>query len=269
MIHRRDLSKAAARDRVPEKSVEKDYAIHWLMAGLAQTGLHARLAFKGGTALRLCRFEGYRYSEDIDLTAAGAIDTTAAFAAFGEVGAWVREKSAIHLDVVETSVEAREDSFSFEVGYTGPLGGDAGSRSIKVDLSTHEKVLFPIAELPLMPHYADLPADVRIRCYSLEEVVVEKFRSLLNPARREPRDVYDLWHLAEKSPVRAEELGAAFREKSAFKNLDPETLLATMVKKEKALRSLWKSRLANQVADLPQFEGAFRIVQREAKKLLS
>lgn len=269
MIHRREISKAAARDRVPEKSVEKDYAIHWLMAGLVRTAVHVQLAFKGGTALRLCRFEGFRCSEDIDLTATTTVDKVAAFSAVRDAGAWVRDASAIQLEVVQDSHESHSDGFSFEVGYTGPLGGDAGSRSIKVDLSTSEKVLFPVEELPLKHHYADLPADVWIRCYSLEEVVVEKFRSLLNPARREPRDVYDLWHLAEKAPVRAEELGAAFREKSAFKKLDPETLLAMMAKKEKALASLWKSRLSHQVADLPPFEGAFRIVQREAKKLLS
>ena len=269
MIHRREISKAAARDRVPEKSVEKDYVIHWLMAGLSRTPLHDRLAFKGGTALRLCRFEGYRYSEDIDLTAMGDVDKAAAFSALREAAAWVREASAVVLEVVEDSHDAHSDGFSFEVGYTGPLGGDAGSRSLKVDVSTSEKVLFPIAELSLMPHYADLPADVRIRCYALEEVVVEKFRSLLNPARREPRDVYDLWHLAERAPVAVVELGGAFRDKAVFKKLDPGTLLATLAKKEKALASLWKSRLSHQVADLPPFEGAFRIVQREAKKLLS
>ena len=269
MIHRRDISKAAARDRVPEKSVEKDYAIHWLMAGLSRTAVHPRLAFKGGTALRLCRFEGYRYSEDIDLTAVEVVDQAAAFTAFRDAGRWVRDASAVQLEVIEDSYESHMDGFSFEVGYTGPLGGEAGSRSIKVDLSTSEKVLFEIEEVALIHHYTDLPSDVRIRAYALEEVVVEKFRSLLNPARREPRDVYDLWHLAEKTPVRAEELGGAFREKSAFKKLDPESLLATMAKKEKALASLWKSRLSNQVADLPPFEGAFRIVQREAKKLLS
>ncbi len=196
MIHRREISKAAARDRVPEKSVEKDYAMHWLMAGLARTSVHARLAFKGGTALRLCRFEGYRYSEDIDLTAVEEVDKAAAFTAFRDAGAWVREASAVQLEVVQDSHESHSDGFSFEVRYTGPLGGDAGSRSIKVDLSTSERVLFPIEALPLMPHYADLPVDARIRVYALEEVVVEKFRCLLNPARREPRDVYDLRSVA-------------------------------------------------------------------------
>ncbi len=82
MIPRRDLSKAATRDRVPEKTVEKDYAIHWLMAGLSRTALHDQLAFKGGTALRLCRFESYRYSEDVDLTALEPVEKEAAFAAF-------------------------------------------------------------------------------------------------------------------------------------------------------------------------------------------
>ena len=268
MIPRRDLSKAATRDRVPEKTVEKDYAIHWLMAGLSRTALHDQLAFKGGTALRLCRFESYRYSEDIDLTALKPVEKEAAFAAFREASTWVRQESAIQLDVVETSFEQHSDGFSFETHYTGPLGGDAGSRSVKIDLSNSERVLFPIEALPLNAHYPDLPADARIRCYALEEVVVEKFRSLLNPARREPRDIYDLWHLAEKSAVKAEELGPQFREKSAFKKLDPDALLATMAKKEKALSTLWEKRLTYQVAELPPFDGAFRIVLREAKKLL-
>jgi hypothetical protein len=130
-------------------------------------------------------------------------------------------------------------------------------------------VLFPVEEPPLKAHYADLPSDARIRASALEEVVVEEFRSLLNPARREPRDVYDLWYLAENTPVRVGELGAAFRDKAAFKELDPETLLATMTKEEKAPASLWKNRLSHQVAVLPPFEAAFRIVQREAKKLPS
>ena len=68
MIAQREISKAAIRDRIPERSVEKDYAIHWVMAGLTGTELHPRMALKGGTALRLCHFEDYRYSEDIDLT---------------------------------------------------------------------------------------------------------------------------------------------------------------------------------------------------------
>lgn len=110
MIHRRDISKAAAPDRVPEKSVEKDYVIHWLMAGLSRTAVHARQLFKGGTALRLCRFEGYRYSEDIDLTALEDVDKAVAFRAFRDADCWIRDASAVQAEVVEDSYQEAQVS---------------------------------------------------------------------------------------------------------------------------------------------------------------
>jgi predicted nucleotidyltransferase component of viral defense system len=49
--------------------VEKDYILGWLLAGIAQ---HPELGrswiFKGGTCLKKCFFETYRFSEDLDFT---------------------------------------------------------------------------------------------------------------------------------------------------------------------------------------------------------
>lgn len=265
MIPPREISKAAERDRVAERTVEKDYAIHWIMLGLATTPLRRRLAFKGGTALRICYFDSYRYSEDIDLTALDAVTKKDTFQAFGEASEWIRRESAIQTGVVADSFVQHTDGFSFEVTYTGPLGAMTGRRTIKVDLSTSERVLFPAQDRRANRHYSDIPRKPKICCYAIDEVVCEKFRSLLNPARREPRDVYDLWYLFDRGGADVDRIRTEFRSKAEFKKLSPAALVDTVARKENALAVLWEKRLANQISVLPCFETAFRRVQREAR----
>jgi predicted nucleotidyltransferase component of viral defense system len=267
MIPQRDISKAAEHDKVPERTVEKDYAIHWIMLGLATTPLQRRLAFKGGTALRVCYFANYRYSEDIDLTALQPVTKEDTFGAFTKAAEWVRQESAIQSAVLADSHAQHTDGFSFEVSYTGPLGAMAGRRSIKIDVSASERVLFHVEERRANPHYSDIPRKPQVCCYALDEIVAEKFRSILNPARREPRDVYDLWYLFERAGADVERIRAEFCAKAEFKKLDASALVETIARKEKALASLWDKRLANQIMKLPRFEAAFRRVHREAKRL--
>jgi hypothetical protein len=268
MIPQREISKGAEFDKVAERTVEKDYAIHWLMLGLATTPLQRSLAFKGGTALRVCYFNHYRYSEDIDLTALKAVSKDETFQAFAEASEWIRRESAIQTAVIGDSFAQHTDGFSFEVTYTGPLGAMAGRRSVKVDISTSERVLFHAQDRRVNKHYSDLPRKPEICCYALDEIVCEKFRSLLNPARREPRDVYDLWYLFDRASADVERIRSEFRSKAGFKKLDPGTLVETIARKEKALGTLWEKRLANQIADLPRFDAAFKRAQREARKLV-
>ena len=54
--------------RIPEAVIERDYVLAWFLTGLAGHPLRDVLAFKGGTALRRCWFENYRFSEDLDFT---------------------------------------------------------------------------------------------------------------------------------------------------------------------------------------------------------
>ncbi len=267
MIPQREISKAAEGDRVPERTVEKDYAIHWVMLGLATTPLHRRLAFRGGTALRVCTFDPYRYSGHINLTALDPVARKGAFQVFTQAGQWVHRESAIRVRVLSDTFVQHTDGFSFEVAYTGPLGAKAGRRSIMIDVSTSERVLFHPEERPVRRRYSDIPRKPQVFCYSLDEIVVEKFRSLLNPARREPRDVYDLWYLFERGGADVERIRTECRAKSEFKKLDPAALVETIGRKEKALAVLWEKRLAYQMVGLPPFEGAFKRVQREARRL--
>lgn len=49
--------------------VEKDYVLGWLLAAInANDALLDSWVFKGGTCLKKCYFETYRFSEDLDFT---------------------------------------------------------------------------------------------------------------------------------------------------------------------------------------------------------
>lgn len=90
------------------------------------------------------------------------------------------------------------------MGYDGPLPGGPAGKEVKVDITIKEEVVFPIEERPVLrgyPEYDDLPEDARIRVYSLSEIAAEKVVALLDRARNEPQDLYDLWYLTEHSHV--------------------------------------------------------------------
>ncbi len=49
--------------------VEKDYVLGWMLAGIyGHEGLTESWIFKGGTCLKKCFFETYRFSEELDFT---------------------------------------------------------------------------------------------------------------------------------------------------------------------------------------------------------
>ena len=61
---------ARAHKDPPFWILEKDYALGYLLAGMAQVEeLHAAWVLKGGTALRKFYFADYRFSEDLDFSA--------------------------------------------------------------------------------------------------------------------------------------------------------------------------------------------------------
>lgn len=69
MIDRREILAIAAQTSLTPHVVEKDYVLGWLLAGIfAHEELAESWIFKGGTCLKKCFFETYRFSEDLDFT---------------------------------------------------------------------------------------------------------------------------------------------------------------------------------------------------------
>lgn len=69
MIDKRDIIEAATRLSLLPNVVEKDYVLGWILGGIDNhPSLKDSWVFKGGTCLKKCYFETYRFSEDLDFT---------------------------------------------------------------------------------------------------------------------------------------------------------------------------------------------------------
>jgi predicted nucleotidyltransferase component of viral defense system len=66
MIRDIEIREKAREYAVPETTIEKDYALNWILRSLYQQT--DAFALKGGTGLRKIYFENYRFSEDLDFT---------------------------------------------------------------------------------------------------------------------------------------------------------------------------------------------------------
>jgi predicted nucleotidyltransferase component of viral defense system len=245
--------------------VEKDYALGWLLAGIGEhPATRDTWVFKGGTCLKKCFFETYRFSEDLDFTLTDPAHLDEAFlrTLFAEVGEWVYDQAGLVLppearkfDVYTnprggTSAEGR-------VGYRGPLGRAGDAPRVKLDLTDHERLVLPIDRREVHHPYSDRPQQgIQVATYCFEEVFAEKVRALAERLR--PRDLYDVVHLYRRKELKPDlsRLMRALREKCAFKNIDvpdmPGIQQSPLVTE---LQVSWAQMLAHQLPSLPPFDG--------------
>ncbi len=67
MIGKAEIIRIAGQLNLNPHIVEKDYALGWLRAGIfANEKIADSWVFKGGTCLKKCFLETYRFSEDLD-----------------------------------------------------------------------------------------------------------------------------------------------------------------------------------------------------------
>lgn len=102
MIDRSELLERAGALALRPNVVKKDYVLGWILAAISN---HPRLGpawiFKGGTCLKKCFFETYRFSEDLDFTVTDPAQLTedSLSTAFREISEWVYERAGIELPV--------------------------------------------------------------------------------------------------------------------------------------------------------------------------
>lgn len=86
--------------------IEKDYVLGWLLAGIAaDPELSDCWIFKGGTCLRKCYYETYRFSEDLDFTVidSGPETADALLPIFGRIERWLADHVGIEIQVTTES----------------------------------------------------------------------------------------------------------------------------------------------------------------------
>lgn len=274
MIPQRDLSLLSNRlaerggRRIPETVLERDYCLSWFLVGLSRSPLRDRLAFKGGTALKKCYFADYRFSADLDFTLIGETSWEEIERHLAVAFEETRRASGVEISLDHLDRHSHENSHTFYLAYEGPLPGGRG-RTVKSDITIRERIVLALEERPVLrgyDEYGDLPEDARVRVYSLDEVAAEKTVALLDRARNEPRDLYDLWFLTANGHVRLSDLVDPVARKLEFRGLTLAQVGREFAAKEARLKKLWQVRLAAQMAKLPEFDAVYREVRRTLRQ---
>lgn len=269
MIPQRDLSLLSNRlaksggRRIPEAVLERDYCLAWFLVALSQESLGERLAFKGGTAIKRCYFGDYRFSKDLDFTLTRETPFETIRKELDPVFARIRSASGITFRFAREDRHRHSNNHTFYLGYEGPL--PATGKEVKVDVTIREKIVFPIEERPVLrgyEEYADLPEGTALRTYALDEIAVEKAVALMDRARNEPRDLYDLWYLTDESRADLKHLKGGIEEKLKFRGKSLGNMRGELQAKEARLKRLWEKRLSAQMTSLPEFDEVFRSVRR-------
>lgn len=262
MIDRDELLALADDTGLTPQVVEKDYILGWLLAAInANAELSSTWVFKGGTCLKKCYFETYRFSEDLDFTLKDEVhlDEDFLIARFTEISEWLYEEAGIEIPV---------DRLKFDI-YKNPRGklscegrvyyqsffvsGKKRLPKIKLDLTADEVLVMPPSRQPVFHSYSDMPANgIFVECYDYPEVFGEKVRALGERGR--PRDLYDVINLYRNDHLPASAVVRdVLDQKCVYKGIERPNL-AGMAAYQDALEQNWVPMLAHQLPSLPSLD---------------
>ena len=262
MIPKAEVLAVAGDSQLLPTTVEKDYVLGWVLFGIPTHPELRKWLFKGGTCLKKCYFETYRFSEDLDFTIPGeaAYEPLALKAALGELTTWVRDRSGIDFPAEGIELEELENkrgrrTYQAKLTFAGPLQlPKQQQQRVKLDLTQDELVIEPAAPRSVHHPYSDAPAaQPQVLCYTLDEILAEKTRALYERSGRS-RDVYDVVNIdrnfrGEVSESRVRDL---VRRKFEFKGIALPNLEALMARIDPGVLEVdWKNALGHQLPVLP------------------
>jgi predicted nucleotidyltransferase component of viral defense system len=229
------MRQLARETRTQQLVIEKDYALSYVLAGIAsQPSIAKTLIFKGGTALKKMYFGNYRFSEDLDFS---TIDAPKGADLEGALR-WAVEHAGemlnnygpftIQMERYEERDPHPGGQEAFIVRVQFPWQRNPHCR-IKIEVTHEEPVLLAPDTRPLIHGYEE-DLVVEVRCYVLEEIVVEKMRSLLQTHQKlvkrgwnrpRARDYYDLWRVLETygDNLKREQLADLLQKKCEHRNV--------------------------------------------------
>jgi predicted nucleotidyltransferase component of viral defense system len=272
---------------MPWEVIERDYLLSWLLAGISQVdSLHELLVFKGGTALKKCYFGKYRFSEDLDFSALAGVPTGQAMEnairqATDAATQLLNEYAPVTLTCERyTEKEPHpggQEAFAIRARF--PWHRKPQARVI-IETAVDERVLKPVCRRTMLHEYGE-PVDAVIAVYSLEEIVAEKLRAILQHieklesrgwSRSRARDYYDLWRVlgTYKSQMSLANFVPFLQEKCAVRSVTfttgadffPEKMMAYVEK-------TWQQWLGPLVPQLPSFDVVIRELRPQIEDLIS
>jgi len=262
MISQREIEKLSEQLNVAKDIIDKDWVLgHFIDAVYSVSNLKEILVFKGGTCLKKCYLPDYRFSEDLDFT---VTDKKFLFTEglLKKIVKLVTERTGIACHIVSSRdmiYKNQKTGYEIKIKYWGadhaknaaPPPPNRWMTSIKLEIILYELLLFPPAKKDVVHAYSDsLTKNAKqIPCYSIEEVLSEKIRALVQRKYTAPRDYYDIWYLSRNYKEHdSSKIAKAFLEKMKFKGLE-YTGIKQLINpdNEKSVSKNWKHSLKHQI----------------------
>jgi len=260
MITHQEIKNFVTEYGLREDVIEKDYVIGWVLWSIGrESKLNSHWAFKGGTALKKCYVDTWRFSEDLDFTVMpnGPYKPEDIEPLIKSVLERVHDESGIDFSI-RPPVFKYADKYLYTEGsiyYRGPRNAPSAAR-IKLDISGLEKIVQPTAFRDIIHPYSDpLPVPAQVRCYAFEEVFAEKLRAMGERGR--PRDLYDIVILFRRRDLQSQPklIKSVLIKKCELKGVTIPTLDSIQNAPTKdELISEWENMLGHQLQALPPFE---------------
>ncbi len=231
MVLQKEIRDIAEKLQLPGNTIDKDYVLgHFLNGLFGQEWAQDNLLFKGGTCLKKCYFENYRFSEDIDATIVNPkFDLKRRH--IQQVCDQVTDISGIAFKILSFKPVEFNDmpiGWDVEVCFWGanhernkpPVFGKDCHTKIWCEFRSYEQVLFQQNRRKIFHFYSDVELiQSTIPCYDVHEILAEKLRALIQRNRGEARDYFDIWYIKDKiANINWQSVKNAFLKKCEFKN---------------------------------------------------
>jgi predicted nucleotidyltransferase component of viral defense system len=280
MILKKEIGTIAEQKEVAPTTIDKDWVLSHILDAIYSIPIcKESLIFKGGTCLKKCYFPEYRFSEDIDFTSSKpefVLDERL----INEIIAIVKKQADIPLSLSKLEQLKFNDQltgYSVVLKFWGadhprneaPPPPERWTTNIKIEVILYELMVFKAVERQLIHEYSDKLSDTSksIPCYSLQEVLAEKLRALIQRSYTAPRDFFDIWYLSKNTKdIDWDEVVTAFHKKMEFKKLVFEGI-GQMINEdnEKILKRSWDQSLKHQVP-AKEFQ-PYELVEKELTEL--
>ncbi len=268
------LQEARKRLGIPWEVLERDYILSWILAGIsALDSLRDTLVFKGGMALKKCYFGDYRFSEDLDFTGIADVPIGQAMEKA------VREACHVAVSLLDEYAPVEIICERYTEKEPHPGGQEAFTiraqlpwqkrpdTRVMIETSVDERVLRPAEKRKIIHEYGE-PLDTTVQVYSLEEIVAEKLRAILQHvekvekrgwSRSRARDYYDLWRVFESysDQMDLSDFVPFLQQKCASRNIafkGPEDFFQEIMLAY--VEKTWNQWLGPLVPELPAFGSA-------------
>jgi hypothetical protein len=239
---------------------EKDYVIEWFLKVLYEYRTDRKIVFKGGTAIKKIYYpETWRFSHDLDFTS--SLDAETIREDFEGVFAEAERKSGIRFSF--RSFHVTEGSIIANIQFIGPLNA---KNRLRLDITLDEPLLTEPAEMEVGSKYPDIQR-YRAVVYSLEEILAEKIRSILQ--RGKSRDYYDVWMLLKVRKFDMERLRELVIEKCRVRGIEFDVDRIFDETKLAEAGRYWETGLRDLVSRLPDFDSVIAELREMLKEMSS